>query len=117
MFRVKVENSKVMVVRGGGVAPQVEVGMKGESMEVESSLKCLGSCFGKDGGPQEDVKMRVCEGRKTFGELKRPFNVSRLSLVMKRELYEGMIAPTVIYGRETVGITMREGHKLDFFGN
>ena len=60
-------------------------------------------------------KMRVCEGRKPFGALKRPFYVRRLSLVMKRELYEGKIAPTVTYGMETAGIRMREGNKLDFF--
>jgi len=36
-------------------------------VELVSSFKYLGICFSKDVGRQEDVKMIVDEGLKTFG--------------------------------------------------
>ena len=58
-MRVNVEKSKFRVVGKDRTAPLLEVEIKGGIMEVFSSFKYLGSCFSKDGGPHEDLKMRV----------------------------------------------------------
>ena len=53
------KKSKVLVMEMEGVAPNVEVEMNGEIMEVVSSFKYLGSCFSKDRESQDDVKIEL----------------------------------------------------------
>ena len=55
-----------------------------------------------DRGPQYDVKMRVGEGLTIFTAMKVMFTVSRVSLVVKRELFEIMVAPLVTFGVDRV---------------
>ena len=50
-----------------------------------SSFHSLGSCFSKDGGPQEYVKMRLGERLKTFGAMKMMFGVRSGRLGVRRE--------------------------------
>ena len=81
-LRVNVEiKNIVMVVGGAGVALQGEVQIKGETVELVSSSEYVRSCFSKDGGPYEDVKMRANEGLKTFGSMKMLSNVSSVTLL------------------------------------
>ena len=70
-LRINVDKSKVMSV-GVNFEPSLpNIMLNGERMEVVNSFKYLGSCFSSDGGVKEDVSMRVGEGVKTFGTLKR----------------------------------------------
>ena len=82
-------------------------------MEVVSSFKYLGSCFSKDEGPHEDVKMTVGEGLKTFGALNMMFTVRSVSFGAKRQLYERVVVPTVPYGAVPFDMVMNETDKLD----
>ena len=70
-LRVNVDKSKVMCV-GEILEPSLlNIMLNGERMEVVNSFKYLGSCFSSDGGVKEDASMRVGEGMKTFGAMKR----------------------------------------------
>ena len=82
-------------------------------MEAVTSFKYLGSCFSSDGGVKEDVSMRVGEGMRTFGAMKRMWNGRSVSLRVKRELYERIVVPTVMYGSESWGMKVEERSKLD----
>ena len=73
----------------------------------------LGSCFSCDGGVKEDVSMRVGEGMKTFGAVKRLWNVRSVNVRAKRELYERLVVPTVLYGSEAWSLRVEERSKLD----
>ena len=44
--------------------------------------------FSRDGGPQNDVKIIVGEGLKTFGAMKKIINVRSASLVMMKKFCE-----------------------------
>ena len=90
----------------------MEVEMKEETKEVESSFRILGSCFSKDGGQQEDIKMRVGEGQKTFRVKNIIFNVRSTSLGVRRGLHHRKSTPTVTYGAETLALRTDEGYKL-----
>ena len=108
-----VEKSKVMMMGGERVQPQVEVLMNVETLEVVTSFKYLESCFNKDGALQEDVKMRVGEGLETFGVIKM-FNIRSVSLGVKREYYERVVVSTVTYETESWGMhEVPERRKLD----
>ena len=96
--------------RGRRKVMVVEVEISEETLEVVNSLKLFGSCFRKDGEQQEDVKMRVGEGLKTFGARKM-FNVGSISPGVKRELYEGGVTPTMTHGAGTWGMRI-DGRKL-----
>ena len=82
-------------------------------MEVINSFKYLGSCFSSDGGVKEDVSMRVGEGMKTFGAMKRVWSARSVTLNVKRELYERIVVPTVMYGSESWGMRVEERKRLD----
>ena len=70
-LRVNVDKSKVMCV-GVNVDPSLfNIMLNGERMEVVNSFKYLGSCFSSNGGVKEDVSMRVGEGMRAFGAIKR----------------------------------------------
>ena len=49
-------------------------------MVIVSSSKCLGIRFRKKDGTQENVKVRVGEGMKTFGAMNMMCNVSSVYL-------------------------------------
>ena len=112
-LRVNVEKSKVMSV-GVNVEPSLpNIMLNGERMEVVNSFKYLGSCFSSDGGVKEDVSMRVGEGMRTFGAMKRMWSGRSVTVRVKRELYERVVVPTVMYGSESWGMRVEERDKLD----
>ena len=80
-------------------------------MEVESSFEYLGSSLSKDGGPQEDVKLRVDGELKTFRAIKIMVNVR---MDVERELHDRVSVLMVVYGPKTWGMMMDKGYKLDF---
>ena len=58
--------------------------LNGERIEVVNSFKYLGSCFRSNGGVKEDVSIRVGEGRKTFGAMKRMWSGKSVTKGEKR---------------------------------
>ena len=112
-LRVNVNKSKVLVV-GENVDPTLtNIMLNGERMEVVNSFKYLGSCFSSEGGVTEDVNMRVGEGLRTFGAMKKMWNSRSVSMNVKRELYERIVVPTVMYGSETWGMKLGDRKKLN----
>ena len=68
-LKVYLKKWKVLVVGRKEVATQVKLEMNGKIVEVTSSFEYLDSSSNKDGGPQDNVKMSVGEGPKTFGTI------------------------------------------------
>ena len=62
-----------------------------------SSFKYISSCFSKDGGTQEDVRMKVVDEQKTFGLMKKMCNIRSVSLRVNRELFKAVVVPTVTH--------------------
>ena len=71
-----------------------------------NSFKYLGSCFSSEGGVKGDVSMRMGEGIRTFGAMKKVWGGS-VTLGVNRELYERIVAPTVMYGAESRGMRVK----------
>ena len=112
-LRVNVDKSKVMVAGRDAGPLSLNIQLNGDSLEEVQSFKYLGSCFSSDGGVKEDVSMRVGEGMRTFGAMKRLWNVRSVNVRAKRELYERVVVPTVMYGSEAWGLRVEERRKLD----
>ena len=112
-LRINVNKSKVMCIERNEEPSPLNITLNGERMEVVSSFKYLGSCFSRGGGVKEDVSMRIGEGMKTFGAMKSMWSCRSVSLNVKKELYERIVVPTVMYGSETWGMRREERNKLD----
>ena len=84
---MNVEKTKALVVEREEVASQMEFKTNGKIMEFAIPFKCLGNCLSNFGVLQEDMKIRACEGLKTFVVMKVLFNVRNVSLSVKKELY------------------------------
>ena len=80
------ERGKVILILVGieEVAPLVEIEMNEEIMETVIPFKYLASCFSKDGGLQQDLKMREGDGLKIFGTWKMMFNFEGVGLGFHR---------------------------------
>ena len=91
----------------------LNIRLNGDMMEVVDSFKYLGSCFSSDGGVKGDVCMRIQEGVKAFDAMKKVWNERNVTLEVKRELYERIVVPTVMYGSETWAMRAEEKNKLD----
>ena len=101
---VNVDKSKVMVAG----RDQNE-----ETMEEVQYFKYMGRCFNIDGRVKEDVSMRVGEWMITFGAMKRLWNVRCVNVRAKRELYERVVVPTVMYGSGAWGLRVEGRKQLD----
>ena len=110
-LRVNVDKSKVMCV-GVNVEPSLyNIMLNGERMEMVNSLKYMGSCFSSDGGVKKDVSMRVGEGMRKFGAMKRVWSGRSVNVRVKREFYERVVMPQIMYGSES-GLELKRGISL-----
>ena len=53
------------------------------------------------GGREEELAHRVLEGRKVWGAMTKFWKENMICREVKRELFERVVIPTVIYGSET----------------
>ena len=56
-------------------------------------------------------KLREFEGIKIIDAMKMMFDVRRLSLGLKRKLFERVVVPRLPFGTETLGVRMDERHE------
>jgi len=75
--------------------------LNGKLLEEVECFKSLGSHFVVDGGIDEEVKCRMNEVGKVWGEMNRVFKRRSLGMNAKRRLYEATVVPTALYGAET----------------
>ena len=64
-------------------------------------FKYLGVMISTDGGMGEEVAHRILEGRKVWGTMEKLWQENVISREVKRELYERVVIPAVVYGSET----------------
>ena len=60
-----------------------------------------------------DVQQRVNAGMEVFRTVKSMWKVKSLSMKGKRAMYQGIVVPTVLYGAETWGTSVRDRKRLD----
>ena len=65
------------------------------------------------GGCERDVVHRMNEGYRAWRELKSVLNNRGLGIKAKKYLYEGVIAPTALYGAVAWGMSSAERRKVN----
>ena len=57
-----------------------------------------------DGGCETDVVRRMNKGHRAWGPLKSVLSNRGLGITAKKCIYEGVIAPTALYGADSYGV-------------
>ena len=114
-LRVNVSKSKVMKCTRRDDGVRMDVQLNGEKLEEVEHFKYLGATVAVDGGVEMDVSNRVSEGCKMLGGMKKIMKSRGLGMNVKRELYERVIVPTVMYGSELWGMRVAERQKVNVF--
>ena len=110
-LRVNVGKSKVMKCSRYLNEGRMHVILNGEPLEEMDCFKYLGSQVAADGGCKRDVVDRINEGYRAWGALKCV--LSNRGIKAKKRLYEGVIAPTALYGAEAWGMRSAERKKVN----
>ena len=78
----------------------------GKFLPVVDKFCYLGTTLSRDCSDNDDVSLRIQKAGNAFGSLRRCiFSQHRVSVSVKRTVYEGLILPILLYGAETWCLT------------
>jgi hypothetical protein len=66
---------------------------------------------------QEEIKRRLNSGNACYHLVQKLLSSRLLSKNLKIRIYNTIVLPVVLYGRETWSVTLREEHRLRVFEN
>ena len=86
---------------------------KSQPLEEVDCFKYRWSQVAADGGCERDVAHRMNEGYRMWGALRSVLSNRLLGIKAKKCLYEGVIAPTALYGSDAWGMRSAERRKVN----
>ena len=87
----------------------------GQVVKTTEKETYLGGQVRKDYNTSYEVGRRIALGEAAYRDLKRIFLDRKLSVYRKMEIYHACIATKVLYGLETLSITLRDIQRLEVF--
>jgi hypothetical protein len=112
-LEVKVEKTKYMLVsrdQNAGRNREIKIGNK--SFENVSQFKYLGTTVTNQNLIQEEIKRRLISGNAFYHSVQYLLSSHLLSKNVKVRIYKTIILPVVLYGCETLSLTVWEEHEL-----
>jgi hypothetical protein len=110
---VNVAKSKVMRVTRRENADNLNITVNGVRMEVVECFRYLGVDIDRDGGMKSEMKHRASEGEKVSGVLRKMWKGEGLLIDAKRGMYEGIVAPLLLYGSEVWETSAAERRRME----
>ena len=80
-------------------------------MHKLEKFKFVGVMIIADRDMGEEEAHRLLEGRKVWGKMVKLWKENVICREVKREFYEGVVIPIMIYGSETWSLSAQEGEK------
>merc|ERR1712002_564159 len=82
-------------------------------MEEVEIYRYLGVDISNDSGMGEEVNHRIGEARKAWGALKDVWKKRHIIRQAKVGMYEGIIEPSLLYGRETWVLKVQDSRRME----
>ena len=77
----------------------------------------MGTALTDQNSIKEEIKSRLKSGNACYRSVQNILSSSLLSTHLKIQIYRTIILPLVLYGCETLSLTMREERRLKVFEN
>ena len=114
-LKINVRKSKVLMVEKDQMGSCEKVRVNGEEIQEVDKFNYLEVMISTDGGMGDKVPHRVPEGRKVWRTMANLWKENMTSREVKRELYEKVVIPTVVYGSETWALSAQKSRKIEVF--
>ena len=114
-LKISVGETKVLTIKKDQLGSCVKVRVNWEEIQEVDKFNYLIVRISTDSGMGEEVAHRVIEGRKVWGMTEKLLKENMISREVKRELYERVATPTVVYGSETWSLSAQERRKIEVF--
>jgi hypothetical protein len=85
--------------------------------ENVAQFRYLGTAITNQNLIQEEIKRRLNSGKACYHSVQKLLSSCLLSRNIKIRVYKTIILPVVLYGCETVSLTLWEEHRLRVFEN
>ena len=117
-LKINAGKGKVLTIKKIQMGSCEKVRVNGEELqEVDEvdKFNYLVVMISTDGGMGEEVAHRLLEGRKVCGTMTALWKENMISIEVKRELYERIAIPTVVYVSKTWALSAHERRKIEVF--
>jgi hypothetical protein len=117
-LKINIQQHKYMLLsRQQNVGQNRDIKIANRSFENVSQLKCLGMTVINQNLIQEEIKRRLNSGNTCYHSVQILLCSRLLSKNLKIRIYKTIILPMVLYGFETLSLTLREEQRLSVFEN
>jgi len=117
-LEVNAHKTKYMTVSRDQNAGRIH-SMKTDNSSIErvEDFKYLGTTLTNQNSIQEEIKRRLKSGNACYYSVQNLLSSRLLSKNLKIKMYRTIILPVVLYGCETLSLTLREERRLRVFEN
>ncbi|KAJ4432555.1 hypothetical protein ANN_21178 [Periplaneta americana] len=117
-LEVNPEKTKYMIMsRDENIVRNGNIKIGNLSFEEVEKFKYLGATVTNINDTREEIKHRINMGNVCYYSVEKILSSSLLSKNLKVRIYKTVILPVVLYGCETLTLTLREEHRLRVFEN
>ena len=77
---------------------KMEVNLEGEMLEQVTEFVYLGGLITEDAKCTKDIRRRISLASAIFGGLRKMWRSNKISIRIKKKLYETLVIPVLLYG-------------------
>jgi hypothetical protein len=107
----------VVITRDRNAGENSNIQIRNKPFETVEQFKYLGTTPTNQNSIREEIKSRLKLGNACYHSVQNLLSSSLLSKGVKIKIHRSIILPVVLYGCETLSLTLKEKRRLRFFGN
>jgi hypothetical protein len=117
-LEINVEKTKYMIIsRYSNSGQNQNIRIANESFEKVAKFIYLGTTLTNQNNIRDEIKNRLNSGNACYYSVQNLLSSRLISKNLKIKIYKTVILPVVLYGCETLSVTLGEEHKLRVFEN